>query len=860
VLSNIERMTLKNKMVVLLKPDSSSPLATINLRIKSGFLNEPDELTGISHLLEHMLFKSTKKMETAQLKEKFRHLGGVFNGETMYDYTMYYCTVPKNNLRAALELEADLVYNSLFDRGELEKEKQVVIQEIRRKDDMLSIFAWEKMMENSFVRHPFRRWRIGTTENITEMKREDILRFHNENYSPRNTILTITGDFESDKVSHWVREYFEKLRPLPPKKLSFPIEPEQTSLRYQSLKGDLKQTYLKIGFHAPGVLEEDNFALVILSYILGQGKSSRLSQILKARQGLVNSISSDLYNLKDLGVYFFEVELEDKNILPVLIEVFRQIEKIKQSKLSKAELARAKNLWRADFLSNFESLAGQADILSLFEQYGDYRLIQKLMHKIEQVSKKDIQKAAKRYLNLDKATVLRYAPQKDKTALESLRRKIILGIKAKGPEFKPVKSISFKKIGSAQKEGKSLNTELLNYGTYLLTREKHTLPMVTVDFYFKGGRNDENEGNCGITRLCLENVLKTKSKGESLTSQLEVLGGTLSTTAEPDFFGYSMEISAENLDGALGIVFEILQHPTFEKKIADIERKLLIAEIEKSQDDMLNYPVHLLKRTIFPGHPYAKSLWGDERSLEKITLKQLENWHKTYYIRQNLVISAVGDFKTEWLKKKIELGLKSLGRVKIEEQKMILVHQTKERTNIVPRSKNQTAIACGFLTCGFADDDLYPLKLIQGIFSGMGGRLFTELREKRGMAYAVYAACDAYKNGGIFYGYIGTSPQKEKIVIDLLKQEFEKIGKRKVEADELEKSKAYISGAYNISLQTNSALAHQYAKNHILGRDAHQAEEFGQRIDKITSREILHIARKYFDLNNFYLGMIRGRK
>ncbi|MCJ7509134.1 MAG: insulinase family protein, partial [candidate division Zixibacteria bacterium] len=465
MLSNVKRMTLRNKMVVLLKPDNSSPLATINLRIKSGFLNEPDEFTGISHLLEHMLFKSTKKMGTNELKEKFRHLGGVFNGETMYDYTMYYCTVPKDNLRAALELEADLIYNSLFDPTELKKEKQVVIQEIKRKDDMPSIFAWEKMMEKSFTRHPFRRWRIGTAENITKMKGKDILRFHNGNYSPRNTILTIAGDFDSRKVSNWVKECFEKLRPLPLKKISFPIEPKQTSLRYQSLKGDLKQTHLKIGFHAPGVLEEDNFALVVLSYILGQGKGSRLNQILKERQGLVNSISSDLYNLKDLGVYFFELELEDKNVLSSLIEVFRQIEEIKQGKLFDLELARAKNLWRADFLSNFESLAGQADILSLFEQYGDYGLIPKFMHKIGQVSKKDIQKVAKGYLNLDKATILRYAPQKGKTVPESLGRKLTLGIKTKGPEFKPPESISFKKIKSVQKEGKSLNTELLDYGT-----------------------------------------------------------------------------------------------------------------------------------------------------------------------------------------------------------------------------------------------------------------------------------------------------------------------------------------------------------------------------------------------------------
>ena len=862
MLEDVKKISLKNNMVVLLRKDDSSALVAINLRIKSGFLNESDNLIGISHLLEHMLFKSTKKLSTSQIKEQFRSLGGVFNGGTAYEYTIYYCTVPQSKLRPALKLEADLVYNPLFDPAELEKEKKVVIQEIKRKDDFPSVFAWEKMMELSFVKHPFGRWRIGTEDNISQMKKEDVAGFHSENYSVENSILTVIGNFDVHQAALWIKKYFETKDLSSAGKIDFPTEPQQKRLKYKEISGDLAISHLKIGFHAPGKFEKDNFPLIILSYLLGQGETSRLNQILKDKKELVSSVSSDLYNLKDLGVFFFESELDNKNALFCLIEIFKQIEQIKQGKFSESELVRAKNLWQMDFLSQFEDLTEQADVLSSFQQQGNYGLIQEFMRNIKNVNRKDIQKATRKYLNLDKATVLKYARNKDKLSPHILQKKIAQASKTTDFEFKPIELPTFKKLKLTQKGSKPVVAQFLDNGIYLIGREKHNLPLVCVDFYFKGGRSEEKPGSYGITQLTLQSTLKKKVKDAILANQLEFLGGSLSAIVEPDFFGYSLEMPSENLDGGLNLLFEILQNPLFTKEEIEKQKKFLFSQIEKAQDDLRNYSIQLLKEIAFPNHPYGQDQWGNKNDLKKMTVGQVENWHKTHYIEPNLTISAVGDFNAKWLAEKIDCGLKNLGKFKIKSQPVspISKNKSKSKTNLCLRNKRQTAIACGFTVARFAENELYPLKLIQGILSGMGGRLFKELREKRGLAYTVNALSDSYKHKGIFYSYIGTSPDKEKMVIDLLKQEFDKIKKRKVEKDELEKSKTYLDGAYSASLQTNSSLASQYAKNHILGREPFEVENFVRKIKKVTPSEIQETALRYFNCKDFHLAIVRGRK
>lgn len=299
---DVTKVVLDNGMTVLVKETHSAPVIAINTLVKVGYFNEPDSLTGISHLLEHMFFKGTKKRKVGQLRDETRSLGGYLNGGTIYEYTHYYTVLPQRFAKEGLELQSDALLNSVVDSVELGKEKKVVIQEVKRKLDNPDALAWEKLMELAFEKHPIRRWRMGTEEQNASFARNDLENHYHSFYRPDNIILSIVGDIKTDEILKVVKDYYGDFRTENTEKKPIPSEPEQKEFKYAQMKGDITQTYLKIGFRIPAKLEQDFFALDVLSHILGHGRSSRLSQVLKEREKLVSFIKSEAFGMKDIGV------------------------------------------------------------------------------------------------------------------------------------------------------------------------------------------------------------------------------------------------------------------------------------------------------------------------------------------------------------------------------------------------------------------------------------------------------------------------------------------------------------------------------------------------------------------------------
>jgi len=411
--SPVTKVVLDNKMTVLVKEIHSAPVVAINTLVKVGYFDEPDSLTGISHLLEHMFFKGTKKRKVGQLRDETRSLGGYLNGGTIYENTSYYTVLPQRFVQEGLELQSDALLNSVIDSVELEKEKKVVIQEIKRKLDNPDALAWEKLMELAFRKHPIRRWRIGTETQIASFKKKEVENHYLGFYGPDNIILSIVGDIKTEEVLKTVKDYYGDFRKESTEKKLIPRELGQKEFKYAQLKGDITQTYLKIAFHIPAKLDQDFFALDVLSHILGHGRSSRLSQVLKEKKNLVTSIKSEAFGLKDIGVLTIEAELEAKDLLPAEAQIFREIEKLKISDVSDSELTKAKNVMKFLYLSSIETAMGCAENLAFFESYGDFRFADKYLENVEKVTKADIKKVASSYLNLDGASLLEYRPNRD---------------------------------------------------------------------------------------------------------------------------------------------------------------------------------------------------------------------------------------------------------------------------------------------------------------------------------------------------------------------------------------------------------------------------------------------------------------
>jgi zinc protease len=864
----VTKVALDNGMTVLIKETHTAPVVAINTLVKVGYFDEKDSLTGISHVLEHMFFKGTEKRKVGQLRDETRNLGGYLNGGTIYEYTHYYTVLPQRFVKEGLELQSDALLHSIIDSVELEKEKRVVIQEVKRKRDNPDALAWEKLMELAFDKHPLRRWRMGSEEQNAGFTKKDLENHYHSFYRPDNVILSVVGDVKTEEVLKAVKEYYRDYRTEPTEKKIISPEAEQREFKYAQMKGDISQTHLKMGFHIPAKLDQDFFALDVLSHILGHGRSSRLSQSLKEERKLVSSIKSEAFGLKDVGVLTIEAELESKNLLPAETQIFREIEKLKASDVSDFELTKAKNVMKFSYLSSIETTEGYAENLAFYESYGDFHLADKYLENVDKVTTEDIRKAASLYLTLDNASTLEYRPNRDfdeKMTASTIKDAIEKGLKEKVEEIKEEKLASVKSdekkvtIPSEQKEAKK---EKLSCGSTLVTKENHSLPLVSLGIYFKGGRLYESRDNCGITQLTLRTSLKgTQSKSAFEVSNLiEMLGGSVELEVQADYFGYEVKVLSDNLTKTLEILSDVIKNPLFEEEELEKEKNVLLAEIQKNKDSMTDYPIDLFYQAIFPHHPYGLNSLGIAEPVRKINKTQVKDWYEKYFSVNNMTLVAVGDFDSEKLKEELN---KSFGDFEKGETSISDIIEIKkgEGENILveDRAKAQTAQSLGFVTCSYQDEDLYPLKVLQAIASGGGGRFFNELREKRSLAYTVYGHNDSWGKAGVFYAYIATSPEKEEESREALVNEFLKFKTAGLDDQELATSKRYITGIYQILLETNSALVKQYAKAELLGGGIEGVEEYPKKINQVTKEQIREVANKYFNSQSLAVGVVRGK-
>src|SRR5436190_7233570 len=194
------KVVLKNGLTVIVREQQAVPLVSITTYVKAGYFDEGERVSGISHVIEHMFFKGTSKRKTGEIARQTQGLGGYLNAYTYYDRTVYHTEVPAENMKQALEIQADALWNSTYDAGELKKEIEVVLQENNRKLDNPPAVTSEKLYETAFQQHRIKRWRIGTAEGLRALTRDDIVAYVQKYYRPSNIILSIAGRLDSEET------------------------------------------------------------------------------------------------------------------------------------------------------------------------------------------------------------------------------------------------------------------------------------------------------------------------------------------------------------------------------------------------------------------------------------------------------------------------------------------------------------------------------------------------------------------------------------------------------------------------------------------------------------------------------------
>ena len=408
VTARVKEYLLENGLKVLLLEEHKAPVVTVHVWYRVGARNEQPGATGLSHFLEHMMFKGTSKVGPGQFSRIVQKNGGRDNAFTSDDYTGYFETFASDRVELALELEADRMRGLLLDPKQVESEKQVIMEErrLRTEDDPVSALH-EVMGAVAFQVHPYRQPVIGWMSDLEALTREDLVRHYNTYYVPNNALLIVVGDFAGEELLPKIRRHFGAILrgPDPPRVRA--VEPEQRGERRLVVKKEAELPFVLIGYHVPNLKHPDNFALEVLAFILSGGKSARMYKSL-------------VYE-KQLALYAgggYDRESIDPNLFPLYASVMpgktpeeveraltAEIERLKSEPVPERELEKARNQIEAGFLMGQDSVFNLARQLAEYEIVAGWRQWEAYVPGIRAVRAEDLQRVARAYLTLDNRTV-----------------------------------------------------------------------------------------------------------------------------------------------------------------------------------------------------------------------------------------------------------------------------------------------------------------------------------------------------------------------------------------------------------------------------------------------------------------------
>ena len=408
-LPTYETKTLKNGLQIVVIPlENSTGVISTDIFYKVGSRNEIMGKTGIAHMLEHMNFKSTKNLPAGEFDKEVKSIGGLNNASTSFDYTHYYIKSSTENLGKSLSLYAELMQNLNLKDKEFQPERDVVAEERRwRTENNPTGYLYFALFNNAYHYHPYHWTPIGFMNDIQTWTIQDIKDFHKTYYQPSNAILIVTGDVKAKDVFKKAKKEFGDIK----NKAEIPefkfVEPEQNGPRRAILKKDSEVEIVAITFHIPDFKDPDQVTLSVISEILYSGKSSRLYKRLVDEKQMVNTVYA--YNMENIdpGLFVFlavcnpDVKAED-----VEKELIEEIELMKTTKVTKAELEKVKVNTKSDFIYSLESSTSVANLYGSYLVRGDITPLMTYEEDIKKITADRVQEVAKKYFNFDKSTTV----------------------------------------------------------------------------------------------------------------------------------------------------------------------------------------------------------------------------------------------------------------------------------------------------------------------------------------------------------------------------------------------------------------------------------------------------------------------
>jgi zinc protease len=847
---------LKNGMNVLLIESRKSPVVSIQMWVKTGSADEKKGVEGISHFIEHLVFKGSDKFGAGEMAQAIEGSGGVLNAYTSFDQTVFHVTLSKDFVDSGLEVISEMMGRPKFDKTEIDNEREVVIEEIKRSLDNPHQQASRLLFSSMYHKHPYGIPVIGYDDNIRRVKREEIVDYYQKRYVPQNMNLVVVGDFESAEMKQKIKALYEGFSKNKLAKVKRISEPAKKTTEVTVKKSVFNESILYFSWPCPNAKHADATGLLTLAVILGQGESSRLVHKIRNEQKLVNSIGASVFSPKDPGFFAVSVALNKDNTREVLKSVEQTIEDLIRTGPTEDELRKAVRNIESEKLYSIETVDGLAELFGHCEfLYNDYKEFDKMLKKINALTCADIQKLARRYLDPKFLKVCFLAPVEP----EDAKRQIQGWQKGMQEKFKVIarqplmkkkrlKNLGVKWSPKAKSKAHAPKREVTPSGLRLVTKQIDGSPVTSIRLGFCGGMRFEDETKPGVNELVSRTwTAGTKKLSEhEMNLQIENLAAQLGAFGGRNSMGLSAISLAPDCEEMLTLISELVATPRFD--LSAIEReKMLMTEYVRSRNDkpaqqcMLN-----LARLMFVDHPYSRDPYGTADSIKNLNAVDVQAHLKKALHAANGVLVVTGDFEKGVLKKRMNSIIKGLSSENPKMGEIKLTQLEAGQRKYVPLEKEQSHIALAYRGLKLGDKDRYAMELMQSVLSGQGGRLFIELRDKASLAYSVSPLRMDGIDGGYFGAYIGCSPEKGTKAVKMMKEEFVKLAEGLVPEEEMERARRYLLGRNDISRQRSSNMADALLFDELYNQPFDESEHFHENISAVTQKDVQALARRIF--------------
>ncbi len=815
---------LPNGFTVLVEPDHSAPVSSVQVWVHTGSIHENEWLgSGLSHFLEHMIFKGTATRGPNEIARAVQEAGGYINAYTSFDRTVYWIDVPSDGTATAIELLADATLHSTLPDAEFAKEQEVIRREFAMGFDDPNRMSTELMLATAFSHSPYRHPVIGHLEIFNRLTRDDLEAYYRARYVPDNMFLVVTGDVDPAEIFALAGKWFGDATRRTCAPLFIPREPPQLGRRDEHAEFETELGRCSLVWHIPPVTHPDTAALDVLATVLGGGRSTPLHRELRERLNLVHHISAYSYMAGEMGLFGIDFLCEPEKRTEAEQAVLAIVARYRNEEPASAEVAKARKSILADQLNNLATARGRAsDIGGSWLLARNPDLGSEYLGEIGRVEAADLRRVARQYLEPSGLTVTSINPHGS------------LGNAPRPP---------------AAGSPRQIEQFTLPNGLRVLVCEDRKLPLVNAVAVFRGGLLAETPGTNGITSLAARTLVKgTASRSaEQINDEIEAVGGQIRADSGNNSFSVSVEVMSPDLRLGLDLLADVLVHAVFPDNEITREKEDQIAAIKAEDEQITAVAKHAMRRAIFGPHPYGLRSSGTEKSVAVLTREQLLTFRDRCVTARNGVLAIFGDIDTGAVR---SLAAELFGVLPAGELLMTAPPAASPLPEpvevVVNEPKQQAVLMVGFLGTHALSPDRSALELIDTASSDMASRFFHRIREELGLAYFVGAAQMMGFAPGIFTFYLGTDPAKTALVRKNFDDEIGALARDGLTEAELARAKKKIIGGEAIRNQSLESFAHVVAVDELYGLGFDHYTRRAAEIEAVTAGEIRTVARRYF--------------